>query len=73
MRRKRDRPTTWGLWGTFEPIVPRDLRLEVEERILADGTIDTKLDAVEVKNATEALPFLEKQCDVIDRFYQFLC
>ncbi len=49
--RRRDRPTTWGLWGTFEPIVPRDLRLEVEERILADGTIDTKLDVVEVKNA----------------------
>ena len=58
--RRRDRPTTWGLWGTFEPIVPRDLRLEVEERILADGTIDTKLDAVEVKNAASYL--LEKQC-----------
>ena len=58
--RRRDRPTTWGLWGTFEPIVPRDLRLEVEERILADGTIDTKLDVVEVKNAASYL--LEKQC-----------
>ena len=58
--RRRDRPTTWGLWGTFEPIVPRDLRLEVEERILADGTIDTKLDVVEVKTAASYL--LEKQC-----------
>ena len=58
--RRRDRPTTWGLWGTFEPIVPRDLRLEVEERILADGTIDTKLDVAEVKNAASYL--LEKQC-----------
>ena len=58
--RRRDRPTTWGLWGTFEPIVPRDLRLEVEERILADGTIDTKLDVEEVKNAASYL--LEKQC-----------
>ena len=58
--RRRDRPTTWGLWGTFEPIVSRDLRLEVEERILADGTIDTKLDVVEVKNAASYL--LGKQC-----------
>ena len=58
--RRRDRPTTWGLWGTFEPIVPRDLRLEVEERILGDGTIDTKLDVAEVKNAASYL--LEKQC-----------
>ena len=22
--RRRDRPRTWGLWGTFEPVVPRD-------------------------------------------------
>jgi len=61
--RRRDRPTTWGLWGTFEPIVPRDLRLEVEERILADGTIDTKLDVAEVKNAASYL--LEKQCSAL--------
>ena len=36
--RRRDRPNTWGLWGEYKPIVPRDLRLEVTERILADGT-----------------------------------
>ena len=34
--RRRDRPTTWGLWGMFEPIVSRDMRLEVNERTLAD-------------------------------------
>jgi N-methylhydantoinase A len=39
--RRRDRPKTWGLWGMFEPVVPRNLRLEVDERVLADGTIDT--------------------------------
>ncbi|MEM7429880.1 MAG: hydantoinase/oxoprolinase N-terminal domain-containing protein, partial [Pseudomonadota bacterium] len=33
--RRRDRPTTWGLWGTFEPVVPRNLRLEVAEKTLA--------------------------------------
>ena len=30
--RRRDRPTTWGLRGAFEPVVPRDRRLEVAER-----------------------------------------
>ena len=30
--RRRDRPHTWGLWGQFSPVVPRDLRLEVAER-----------------------------------------
>ena len=37
--RRRDRPTTWGLRGTFTPVVPRNRRLEVAERVLADGTI----------------------------------
>src|SRR5690606_17320892 len=37
--RRRDRPQTWGLRGAFEPIVPRALRLEVDERVLADGTL----------------------------------
>ena len=33
--RRRDRPRTWGLRGGFVPPVPRDLRLEVDERTLA--------------------------------------
>ena len=37
--RRRDRPTTWGLWGQFTPVVERVNRLEVKERVLADGTI----------------------------------
>ena len=53
--RRRDRPRTWGLWGTFEPVVPRDLRLEVPERILADGTIHTPVDIDAVTSAAEAL------------------
>ncbi|HXQ64947.1 MAG TPA: hydantoinase/oxoprolinase N-terminal domain-containing protein, partial [Alphaproteobacteria bacterium] len=42
--RRRDRPRTWGLWGRFVPIVGRELRLEVAERTLADGTIRTPVD-----------------------------
>jgi len=42
--RRRDRPRTWGLRGDFQPVVPRDLRLEVPERTLADGTIRTPVD-----------------------------
>ncbi len=37
--RRRDRPTTWGLRGSFEPVVARQHRLEVDERVLADGTL----------------------------------
>ena len=53
--RRRDRPHTWGLWGRFEPVVPRDCRLEVNERTLADGSIRTAVDAVTVKAAAEYL------------------
>jgi N-methylhydantoinase A len=53
--RRRDRPTTWGLWGQFTPVVPRDLRLEVAERVLADGSIREAVDAEEVKQVAREL------------------
>ena len=49
--RRRDRPNTWGLWGQFEPVVTRERRFEVAERTLADGSIHTKVDTIEVKRA----------------------
>jgi N-methylhydantoinase A len=53
--RRRDRPRTWGLWGQFEPVVPRDLRIEVTERTLADGSVRTRVDPGEVKQAAQKL------------------
>jgi N-methylhydantoinase A len=49
--RRRDRRRTWGLWGDFVPIADRDLRLEVDERTLADGTIHTAVDTDAVRAA----------------------
>ena len=53
--RRRDRPHTWGLWGDFRPVVERDMRLEVAERTLADGTIRTALDPAELRAAAAHL------------------
>lgn len=53
--RRRDRRQTWGLWGEFIPVVPRDLRLEVAERTLADGTIRAAVDPDEVKRVAHIL------------------
>lgn len=53
--RRRDRPSTWGLWGQFMPVVPRDLRLEVGERVLADGSIRQAVDPTEVKRVAQDL------------------
>lgn len=58
--RRRDRPRTWGLRGDFEPVVPRDRRIEVTERTLADGTIRAEVDIQEVRQAAQAL--LEMGC-----------
>ncbi len=53
--RRRDRRRTWGLWGDFTPIADRDMRLEVAERTLADGTVRTAVNVEEVRNAARKL------------------
>jgi N-methylhydantoinase A len=47
--RRRDRPHTWGLWGDFVPVVDRDMRVEVDERVLADGSIRAAVDPAEIQ------------------------
>ena len=53
--RRRDRPSTWGLRGGFVPVVPRELRLEVDERVLADGSVLVPVDLDQVRDAAQAL------------------
>src|SRR5262245_1548989 len=52
---RRTRPTPYGLKGSFEPLIPRDLRLEVDERIDAEGEIVTALDEGQVRDAARWL------------------
>ncbi len=61
--RRRDRPRTWGLWGDFTPIADRDMRLEVDERVLADGTLRTPVDPGVVADVARAL--LEKGAEAL--------
>jgi len=65
--RRRDRPQTWGLTGTFTPVVARDLRLEVAERVLADGSIHTPVDVAQVQAAARQL--LEAGCEAACVFF----
>ncbi len=53
--RRRDRRQTWGLWGDFTPVIDRDMRLEVSERTLADGSVRHPVDAGEIRNAARRL------------------
>jgi len=52
---RRTRPTSYGLTGRFRPLIERWLRLEVDERIDADGDVLTPLDEKDVATAIERL------------------
>ena len=52
---RRTRPQAYGMTGTFVPVIPRNLRLEVSERVEASGAVRTPLDEGEVKAAVEQL------------------
>lgn len=65
--RRRDRPQTWGLRGSFTPVVPRDLRLGVDERVLADGSLHTAVDLDQVRAQTQAL--LDAGCEALCVFF----
>jgi len=58
---RRTRPNAYGMTGVFEPLVPRELRLEVDERISARGEILTPLDGAGVEGAVKTL--LQAGCE----------
>lgn len=52
---RRTRPQAYGMFGEFTPVIPRDLRIEVPERLYADGAVHTPLDHGAVKEAAGKL------------------
>ncbi len=52
---RRTRPSAYGMKGEFTPIIPRDLRLEVPERMDASGEVVIPLDDDAVREAAERL------------------
>ncbi len=52
---RRTRPQPYGMTGRFTPVIPRDLRLEVPERMDARGRVLTALDEEAVARAVVAL------------------
>ncbi len=52
---RRTRPQAYGMKGEFVPIISRDLRIEVTERMDASGAVVTSLDEAEVADAARKL------------------
>ncbi|MBO9401592.1 hydantoinase/oxoprolinase family protein [Shimia sp. R9_3] len=60
---RRTRPQAYGMHGTFSPLIPRDLRLEVPERMDSSGQVLTPLDKAAVREAAKTL--LDAGCETI--------
>lgn len=60
---RRTRPTAYGLTGSFEPLVPRQWRLEVPERMDADGNVVVALDEAAFRSAV--LQLKEAGCEAL--------
>ncbi len=58
---RRTRPTAYGLTGSFVPLIPRELRLEVAERMDADGQVLVPLDEDAMRRALRQL--LDAGCE----------
>lgn len=52
---RRTRPNAYGMIGSFESLIPRELRLEVSERVDAEGNILVPLNEDEVRLAIRKL------------------
>lgn len=60
---RRTRPQAYGMTGVFVPVIARDLRLEVDERVEASGAVRTALDEDGVRAAARTL--LAMGCEAV--------
>lgn len=68
---RRTRPNPYGLIGTFEPIIPRDLRFEVTERMDASGSVVDPLSEDEVREVAKKLLALGAESVVIHFLHSY--
>jgi N-methylhydantoinase A len=68
---RRTRPNPYGLIGTFEPIIPRDLRFEVTERMDSSGSVVDPLSEDEVREVAKKLLTLGAESVVIHFLHSY--
>src|SRR3990167_7851335 len=69
---RRTRPQPYGLRGTFTPLIDREFRLEVLERMDADGKVLVALDEAAVAEATRKLLALGCEAVVIHFLHSYI-
>jgi len=68
---RRTRPKPYGMTGSFECIIPRELRLEVRERVDCDGEVVEKLNEEDVRSAVNQLLELGAEALVIHFLHSY--
>ncbi len=69
---RRTRPQPYGMRGTFRPLIEREYRLEVAERMDADGKVLTPLDEAAVAEAAAKLLALGCEAVVIHFLHSYI-
>ena len=69
---RRTRPTPYGLKGRFVPLIDRDLRLEVSERMDAEGRVVVPLDEAAVEAQAKKLVALGAESVVVHFLHSYL-
>jgi N-methylhydantoinase A len=67
----RERPFLYGLKGVYVPLVPRDLRFEVTERMDAAGRVLVPLDDAEVRELAQRLRAAGVDCVVVSFLHSY--
>jgi N-methylhydantoinase A len=70
--RRGERPHRYGLKGDFEPLIPREWRLEVEERTTAEGEILKEVEEEQVLKAGKFLHEAGVEAVVISFLHSYL-
>ncbi len=68
---RRDRPNMYGLEDVHEPLVPRDLRFEVDERLDYEGKVLRPLDEAGLRQVGEVLKKLDVASVVISFMHAY--
>jgi len=69
---RRTRPTAYGLKGRFVPLIERRLRLEVDERVDAEGEVLVPLAEAQVETAAKQLLALGAESVVIHFLHSYV-
>jgi N-methylhydantoinase A len=69
---RRTRPQPYGMRGTFHPLIEREYRLEVPERMDADGKVLAPLDDAAVAEAAKKLLALGCEAVVIHFLHSYI-